>query len=178
MVIPKVSKLTSLQDVLKHPSCAEMITEAVKKHRGGMSAEEFLDNFTVGFLPAAAVGKQIAQKSSLKSVTAGKTRCTTNYGYVCLGLLCCLVEQGLLPNKISEAVKARECLIVADVPSSPLTWNGEFSARIIGQPMNYNVEATVTFRGQMFSWGRGKRIIAKVFADLASYVSRFETDRL
>ena len=100
------------------------------------------------------------------------------YGYVLLGLLCSIAAQGISMNHLEERGKAEDCLIVATVPSSALSWNGELSAHISGRQADYRIEASVTFKGQKFAWGRGKRILKRLFRDVERYVGNFGTENL
>jgi hypothetical protein len=178
MSAPKVSGIDSIHDLLRHPLGIEMVTDALAKAKLPESAEEFLEFTPLTTRLAAAVGPKLGEDLGLQSQTRDAVALSHRYGYVLLGLLCGIAEQGISITQLDERIKAEDCLIVATVPSSALAWNGELSAHVSGRQSDYRIEASVTFKGQKFAWGRGKRILKRLFQDVERYARGYETNNL
>lgn len=173
-----MSQIDSVHDLLRHPRCRELIAHAMSKAKTPESAEEFLEFTRFQTRLGGAVGRKVAEDLGLQSQTTDAMALSRPYGYVLLGLLCGLARQGISLTHLEEHVKGEDCLLAAAVPSSPLSWNGELSAHVSGKGSAYSIDATVTFKGQKFAWGRGKRILKKLFQDIERDVVRFDAESL
>lgn len=124
------------------------------------------------------MGRKVAEDLGIQSQATNAMVLSRPYGYALLGLLCGLARQGISLTHLEEQVKGKDCLVAAAVPSSALSWNGELSAHVTGEGSAYSVEAAVTFKGQKFAWGRGKRILKRLFQDIERDVARFNAENL
>lgn len=173
-----VSDIRSVGALLQHPRCVEMITTALRNAKLPESAEEFLSRAPLRTRLGAGVGRQLAEELGLQSRTEDATALSGRYGHVLLGLLCGMAAQGIALTGVEEAREAEDCLLVATVPSSALSGEGELSAHVTGRQEDYRIEAAVTFKGQKFAWGRGKRILRRLFQDMERQVAGFEREEL
>lgn len=125
----RVSEIKSLDELIQHPRCTKFITEAAGRASTGMSAEEFVKLMPITTRLGANLGKTFSEKFGFKSNTYKMTKVPSYYGYVVLGLLCSIAEQGFTLKQLSASRVSEGCFIVADIPSSPLSWEGKIAAQ-------------------------------------------------
>jgi len=166
----KVSDIASVRDLLEHPSCVELVTDALASAPLSQSAEEFVSDLPLRLRLGGGVARKLGEEMGLQSHTEDAVTLSGSYGHVLLGLLCGMAEQGIPLAGVEEKHEAEDCLLFGTVPSSPLSGAGELSARVVGDQAKYRIEASVTFKGQKFAWGRGKRILKRLFEDVETHV--------
>lgn len=178
MAAMKVSDIESVGDLLEHPDCVKRVATALLSAKLPESAEEFLSRAPLTARLGAAVGQQLYKEMGIQSRTEDAATLSGRYGHVLLALLCGLAEQGIALAGVEEGAAAADCLLVATVPSSALSVEGELSAHMKGSQGEYRVESSVTFKGQKFAWGRGKRILKKLFEEAERLVEEYEREGL
>jgi hypothetical protein len=174
----KVSDIDSIHDLLDDARCVDRLARALQNATRYESAEEFLRHRPLKVRLGAAAAKKIGEEMGLQSRTTDASTLLARYGHALLALLCGLAEQGISLTEMGEQRKGEDCLLVATVPSSALSGSGELSAHLTGRQEDYRIEATVTFKGQKFAWGRGKRILKRLFRDVERSVSGFQAEGL
>lgn len=174
----KVSYINSLNELIKSSKCRHIIDKATEEATYGMSAEEFLSHFKPTIRFGASIGKAIGDKIGLKSKTGKILTISTYYLYVLLAVLCALAKQGFQIIEANETEHPKTCFLIAQIPSSPLTWEGQIYISILQQEKQHTITASVTFPGQLFAWGRGSRIIKRLFEDTDKHVKDFEAEAL
>ncbi len=178
MPTPHVSDVTSIHDLLEHPHSVVRLRDALANAKRPQSAEDFLASMPRKFSRGASVAPAIGKQLGIHSRTLDETTITGSYGHVMLGLLCSLLVQGMTLTEVEETGEGADCRLVAEVPSSALSWAGELVAHITGGPSDYRVEASVTFMGQKFAWGRGKRMLKRLFRETEERVREYESSNL
>jgi hypothetical protein len=71
----------------------------------------------------------------------------------------------------SQAVTGTEqledgCILTADIPSDRKTFGGILTIEIGPTPNGTAVEATATIPGQVYDWGKSKKVLATLIADV------------
>ncbi|MUG98117.1 hypothetical protein F7734_39740 [Scytonema sp. UIC 10036] len=171
----KILQIESVYILIEDPRCIDLISQASQKASRGISAEEFL-KYTKGKIRMGAkLGKALAIKMGISSNTEKIMNLSSYYSYIILALLCSIVEQGFSLKDIEESESKKECFITADIPSSPLSVEGKLHAQIEGNPESYNIKLSTAFLGQKYAWGRGNRILDKLFQRTEQYISDFKS---
>lgn len=170
----KVSDIESVGDLLDHPRCVELVGSALAGAPRSRSAEEFVSDLPLRLRLTAGVGQRLGEEMGLQSRTEDTATFSGSYGHLLLGLLCGMAEQRIPLAGAEEPHRGEDCVLVGTVPSSPLSGAGELAAHVVGEPPEYRIEAFVTFKGQKFAWGRGKRILRRLFQDVERHVRELE----
>jgi hypothetical protein len=173
MSVSKLSEIDSVRELFQDPRCIERLNDALQNATRPESAEEFLARTSIQTRLGAAAGKKLFKELGIQSRTESAADVSGPYAYVLLALVCGIVQQAMTVTEIDERTEAADCVVVATVPSSALSFTGEFSAHVTQRNPGYHIEASVTFPGQKFAWGRGKRILKTLFQDIESRVSDF-----
>ena len=85
-------------------------------------------------------------------------------GEVLVALLCSLARHG---REVREAQQTPDgCIIVASLPSDLLALEGDLIIAVARRPEGVQVEAHTDIKGQMFDWGKSRRCLEELFAEL------------
>jgi hypothetical protein len=168
------SGLVNYQSLIAVPEVRERIARHATLSKKKFSGEEFLEacdkvlgTFTGG-VPLTLVAKftqPISEKLGLKT---GKTRCerlVERPGYVIVAVLCSLAQNG---QKLGEVTQLADgCTIRAAMPSDIWSLKGDVVVTIRAEGSTTLVEADLTVPGQIYDWGKCKRALDRIFADVA-----------
>lgn len=173
-----VSDVTSVRQLLEHPRCVARIRRALDNATRPTSADEFLMLAPWEARLAGTVAPALGKKLGLQSRTEHTAAVSNRYGRVLLGVLCAIAEQGISLTHLEERAEAEDCLFGGTVPSSAASYEGELFVHVTGRSGDYSVEASVTFMGQKFAWGRGKRILKRLFQDIDRQLGELDNAEL
>ena len=73
-----------------------------------------------------------------------------------------------------DAVEPAENLESEQAPAKTRTRTTTWA----GSALSFRVDATAIFSGQIFAWGRGKRILSKLERDMEEYLSELAERRV
>jgi hypothetical protein len=163
-----------LEILLGSPDVRSMVSACAQNAHAGMSGEEFLLQFSnvmslipggrSAFLRGAARGRELGLRRGYK---VGKTRSavfTAPIGHVITAALCSLARN-------SQAVTGTEqledgCILTADIPSDLKTLGGILTIQVGRIPNGTAVEGAVKIPGQLYDWGKSKKVLATLMADV------------
>jgi hypothetical protein len=167
------SHTVDYQSLLKVPEVRDRIARSgVGVHRR-LSGERFLELCDLALKPFAdglplATLAQCAQPLYAKlGVKTGKER-RENFsrpaGLVLVDVLCSLSAHDRPVNKVHQLTDG--CLIEATLPSDIFSFEGELHVAVQREASQTGVEARTLIKGQRYDWGKSRRSLDELFADL------------
>lgn len=157
-----------------------MLDACAQNARQGMSGEEFLLRFAnsltvvpgakTAFLSGVARGRERGLQRGYQTGKSQSAEFAAPVGHVIAAVLCSLARN-------SQAVTATEqledgCRITADIPSDRRTFGGILTVAIGPGPQGTAVEAGATIPGQVYDWGKSKKVLATLVADVPALLPR------
>jgi len=173
-----IRDLTSVADILKQARAAELIAEAKGGATRGVSGEEFLgaaDKLFPGAKIGGAIGQALGKKMGLKAQAEQTAQLPgAPYAYGVLALMCAAARASLETAEIAEP-EPGVCVLHARTPSTIWAFGGEAVFTVRADPAGAAIEAMTVHAGQVFDWGRGKRLLAEVLDDAAARARTYAT---
>ena len=85
-------------------------------------------------------------------------------GRMIVNALCSLAERGLELKEVHQGEDG--CVLEATIPGNFWTWNGDLNLSIRQHARGTEIEAAAKIHGQLIDWGRSRRLLDDLFADL------------
>lgn len=164
-----------LEELLARPEVRSMVGASARHAQAGMSGEEFIARFAVAassvvpgmgsaFLRGAARGRERGLRRGYKTGKSLSAEFAAPIGHVIAAVLCSLARN-------SQAVTGTRqledgCVLTADIPSDMKTFGGILTIEIGRTPTGTAVEGTATIPGQLYDWGKSKKVLATLMADV------------
>lgn len=173
----RVSTYTTYRQVADDPHCQEILKWAAADASTQMSGEEFLDSVAKVVavpIPAGAIGKGLSRGYAALGVTTGNTQTHVvqqPYGYVLLAVLAFLAANAMPIADVADT--SDQCLVQAVIPSNLLSWKGRILVTLRTDGGRVHVEAATKIPGQMYDWGRSKRMLGKLFGAVDERAATF-----
>lgn len=168
-----------LESLLAHPEVRSMVSACARNAQAGMSGEEFLLQFAntmaalipggrSAFLHGAARGRERGLRRGYQTGKSHPTEFTAPIGHVITAVLCSLARN-------CQAVTGTEqlddgCILTADIPSDWKTFGGTLTIEVRRIPNGTAVEGTATIPGQLYDWGKSKKVLATLIADVPTFL--------
>jgi hypothetical protein len=190
----RVSTYTNYRQVVDDPHCQEVLTWAAADADAQMSGEEFLKTAgqivaipitalsTIAGVPIPFSGKTFSvisttagRASAALGVKTGKTQThvvAQPYGYVLLAVLTFLAANAMPLTDVAET--NGQCVIKAVLPSNPLTWKGHVFVTLRAEGQRVYVEAATKVPGQVYDWGRSRRMLGNLFQTVEARAASFQ----
>jgi hypothetical protein len=168
------SAITDYEELLLVREVRELIARHAAMAKKRMSAEDFLSLCDNLFSPFKGVSSKtvvgIAQPLFAKlGVKTGNTRSQVfdrPIGRIIVGALCSLARHG---RPITQARPLPDCCALeATLPSDVYSSDATVAINISRIKASILVEATATVPGQIYNWGKSKRCLDDLFADLGA----------
>lgn len=154
------------------------VRQAISRYAGGakqkMTAEEFLERYDKAFKPLLGlsmnkIGSRSRQFYTSLGIKTGKTvkeRFQISAGKVIVHTLCSLARNGQDIDQVEQA--ADGCMIRALIPSDLYSSKGVLAITIqtLGPDKGTFVEAATSIPGQMYDWGKSKRLLNQLLTDI------------
>jgi hypothetical protein len=170
-----------MSDIERDPNVARLIRDAGDAATLEVSATEFLRGLPVATgLPIMLVSglfEPLSGQSRLQATTTGGWQVDAPYGHGVVAFLGAIAEQNIALAQVNEASPGRKVSFVASIPSSPSSWKGMLLLELAGSAWSYRVDARVVFPGQVFAWGRGRRILSRLERDMGEYLAELAERR-
>jgi hypothetical protein len=154
-----------------------MVSACAQNAHANMSGEEFLRRFanTVpllmpipgarsAFLNAAARGRERGLRRGLQTGKSQSAEFAAPVGHVIAAVLCSLARHSQAVTGTKQL--ADGCVLTADIPSDRKTFGGILTIEIGPTPNGTAVEASATIPGQTYDWGKSKKVLATLIADV------------
>ncbi len=163
--------------LLQSPDVRQTIADCAEQAKRPMSGEQFLELCDIAFSPVTGVSlskiASVVQPLYAKlGIGTGKTRAvlvSAPAGPVLVGVLCSLALHGHIVRQSQQA--ADGCLLKAVIPSDVWSFAGDLFVTVQRHQEGTLVEAATNIKGQLFDWGKSKRCLDSLFADLVEVVS-------
>ena len=163
-----------LEVLLARPEVQSMVNACVQNARADMSAEEFLLRFastvrvipgaSSTFLQGAARGREHWLSRGLQTGKSRSAVFAAPIGHVITAVLCSLARNS---QEVTGTEQLEDgCVITADIPSDRKTFGGILTVEIGPTPNGTALEGSATIPGQVYDWGKSKKVLATLIADV------------
>lgn len=160
------------QVLLRRPEVRDLITHHASQSQKHMSADDFLGLCDKAFVPLmgvslAKIGAIAQPIYATLGIKTGKTRnefLTVPTGKVLVAPICSLARHGQSLNNVERGQDG--CLLKASLPSDMWSFAGDLIVTIQRQEQGSSVEAATVIKGQLYDWGKSKRVLAELFNDI------------
>lgn len=158
--------------LLRRPEIRDLIARHASQSQKRMSADDFLELCDKAFVPLTSVslskiGAIVQPIYATLGIKTGKTRkefFTAPAGKVLVAAICSLARHGQPLNKAEQGQDG--CLLKVGLPSDMWSFSGDFLITIQRQEQGSSVEAATVIKGQLYDWGKSKRILTELFDDI------------
>lgn len=159
--------------LLNKRNVRDLIAQHAAQYQKRMSAEEFLGLCDKAFssVPGLSLTKIGAIAQPLFAdlgVKTGKNRVevlNAPPGRVIVAILCSLARRGQSMSHVDQAQDG--CLIRAALPSDMWSFAGDLLITVKRHGQGTAVEAATAIKGQLYDWGKSKRILSALFEDIS-----------
>lgn len=150
-----------------------LIARAAEQSEKRLSGEEFLKFCDKAFSPLyggvsmeklVAIAHPIYVSLGVKTGKCERRLFSRPPGSVIVALLCSLARRGRPLKQVRQA--ADGCMFEATLPSDIWTLAGDLLIEVRAEPVGTAVEVRTVVKGQFFDWGKSKRCLDELFADL------------
>lgn len=163
---------TRYEFILNRPEVRNLIASNVAQSHRRMSSEDFLGLCDKALVPLTGVSlakigvivQPVYETLGIKTAKMRKEIFTAPVGKIIVAALCSLARHGQPLNRVEQGLDG--CLLKADLPSDMWSFSGDFLITIQRNEQGSFVEATTIIKGQLFDWGKSKRILTELFNDL------------
>ncbi len=160
------------ETLLRHPEVRDLIARHASQSQKSMSADDFLKLCDKAFVPItgvslALIGAIVKPIYVNLGIKTGKTRrklFTLPAGKVLVAAICSLARHGQPLNKVIQGQDG--CVLQVGLPSDMWSFAGDFLITVQRQEEGSSVEAATVIKGQLYDWGKSKRILKKLFNDI------------
>jgi hypothetical protein len=168
------SNTVEYETLLSIPEVRQRIAQSAAKSKRRMTGEEFLDlcdklTGKMAVIPVATIAHFAQSLHTKLGVKTGKHESrfiARPAGEVLVSLLCSLARHG---REVRHAQQSPDgCIITASLPSDLFALEGDLIVAIARRPGGAQVNAHTDIKGQMFDWGKSRRCLDALFADLQS----------
>ncbi len=156
--------------LLRLPEVRDMISRHAAMAKKGLSGEQFLalvdQVIPVGF-SMEKLGAVLQPISAQLGIQTGKERSetiATPPGTVLVAVLCSLARNSESVQQVRQYQDG--CLLEASLPSDMWSLTGTLFVSIRKAGSGTRVEGATSIKGQLFDWGKSKRCLERLFADI------------
>lgn len=152
------------------PEVRDMISRHATMAKVGLSGEEFLalfDKMIPLGVPLGKLGAALQAIYGQLGVKTGKENSKTLEsppGTVMVKVLCSLAQHGQVLQQVRQFEDG--CLLEATLPSDMWSFAGVLYVSVRDIGTGTNVDGTTKIQGQIFDWGKSKRLLKELFADI------------
>lgn len=93
---------------------------------------------------------------------------TAPIGHVIAAVLCSLARNSQAVTKAEQLEDG--CILTAGISSDWKTYGGNLTVDVRRIPQGTAVEATATIPGQLYDWGKSKKVLATLVADVPAFL--------
>lgn len=166
---------TNYGRLLEHAEVRQRIAAAGQKYQPEITGEEVLAIFDVivpSGLPLEKLGKlliPIYDKLGIRTGKHARVVSAAAPGRVLVAVLCALSSSGQTITHLEQATNG--CILTASIPSNMFALVGEMVISVQREQQQTVIEAAVNIPGQLYDWGKSKRILNHLFQQTSSYAA-------
>jgi len=158
--------------LLLQPEVRQRIAENASRSQKKMTGEQFLALSDKALQPIIGVSLETVTSIAIPLYSAlgiqtgknQKTTFTAPPGKTIVACLCALARRGQELDKVEQGEDG--CVLKATIPSDVFSFSGELLITIQHHAPRTTVEAGTIIKGQLYDWGKSKRILEKFFQDI------------
>ena len=168
--------LVDYDSLIRIPAVRDRIACSAAQSQRRMTGEDFLDlcgkalgNFAGAPLPMSSIAHFAQSLHAKLGVKTGKSRSQffpTPPGAVLVALLCSLAREGRHLRGVHQLTDG--CIVVAALPSDLFALEGDLMISVGLSGAGSQVDAKTEIKGQLFDWGKSRRCLEALFAELGS----------
>jgi hypothetical protein len=113
----------------------------------------------------AKISQPISERLGLKTGKLRREQICERPGNVLVALLCSLAENGQQLRDIKQLNNG--CTLQAALPSDIWSLKGDLLLMVTAESNATIVEASTTIPGQVYDWGKSKRVLDRLYTDLS-----------
>lgn len=156
-----------------------MVSACARNAHADMSGEEFLLQFANtmtllmpgvrgAFLRGVTRGREHGLRRGYRTGKSQAAAFTAPIGHVIAAVLCSLARNSQAVTGIEQLEDG--CVLTADIPSDRKTFGGVLTIEIGRTQHGTAVEGTATIPGQLYDWGKSKKVLATLIADVPAFL--------
>lgn len=161
--------------LLKYERIREVIARNASQCQKRMSGEEFLALCDKAFAPVpglslakiGAIAQPLLADLGVKTGKTRKERVEAPPGKVIVAALCSLARRGQSLQDVQQGQDG--CLLRAGLPSDLFSLAGDLLVTVQRQDQGTAVEAATVIKGQLYDWGKSKRILSTLYEDIVQF---------
>jgi hypothetical protein len=158
--------------LLRRPEIRDLIGRYTSQSQKRVSADDFLELCDKAFVPltgvsfakTGAIAQPIYAALGIRTGKMRKEFIPESAGKVLVAAICSLARHGQPLNKVEQGQDG--CLLKAGLPSDMWSFTGDLLITIERQEQGTSVEAATVIKGQLYDWGKSKRILSELFDDI------------
>jgi len=161
--------------LLSHEEVRRLLLTAGRQRRPELSGEQFLAAFDalvpVGFSleKLCAILSPLYARMGIKTGKSSTQRYVLPPGRVLVAVFCSLAGQGIVLSRVDQA--ADGCVLTATIPSNIWSFAGELVVGVHRDATATVVEAAAQIPGQLYDWGKSKRILEHLFRETQAFAA-------
>ncbi len=162
------------EEVMKAPRVRDVLAK-IAPPGAPMSAEGFVETFgkivptAVPLVPVMKLAQDVYSRLGIKTGKTVVERLPRPVGQVIACAVCAIAKGGY---KLLEARQASDgCTLLCEIPSDMFSFAGQLLVTIQSESDGTSVHAATSIKGQLYDWGKSKRVLAK-FVDGVAQFSR------
>lgn len=160
--------------ILGRPEVRDLIGRYASQAKEITSGEDYLKLCDKALIPLtgisfakfAKIAHPIYAAVGLKTSKKRKESFAEPAGRVLVATICSLARHGQQLNKAEQGQDS--CLLKATIPSNMWSFAGDIVITVERQKEGTSVEAATVIKGQVFDWGKSKRLLNSLFEDISS----------
>lgn len=164
------SREVRYEKLIRIPEVRDMISRHAAMTKKGLSGEDFLaisdKVIPLGFSleKLGAVVQPIYAQLGIKTGKEYSATLTSRPGTVIVAAMCSLARHGQTLQQVRQFEDG--CLLEAALPSDMWSWEGTLLVSVRAAGTGTRVEGATKIKGQLFDWGKSKRCLETLFADI------------
>jgi hypothetical protein len=164
------SREVRYEKLIRIPEVRDMISRHAAMAKKGLTGEEllaFLDKVIPLGFSLEKLGAIVQPISAQLGIKTGKEHSETlanHPGTIMVAALCSLARHGQVLQQVRQFEDG--CLLEATLPSDMWSFQGTFYVSVRAVGTGTRVDGATKIKGQLFDWGKSKRCLETLFADI------------
>ncbi len=155
--------MLTLETLFESPDFVSLYNAYASRHTHGLRAHDVLG---YGDSSHAELGQAIGNMLGVKAKARETVTLPLAEVSAARALVLALASQGIAPREIVADPDGQGSVISSAIADSWATFEGYCLARVLPLESECRIDVSMVFPGQMFDWGRGKRLLRGVTAAL------------
>jgi hypothetical protein len=156
---------------LIHTPAVRDLLARQKPEQARMTGEEFVGSFEkiikspVALVPAMTIMRDIYGRMGIHTGKTREEKYPQPVGRVIVSALCGIAKSGYKVQDVRQASDG--CMLICEIPSDMFSLSGQLFITIRRELEGTSVQADTHIEGQLYDWGKSKRALDNLFAEIA-----------